>query len=80
MYRRQGQHGERGGVRVPVKSSKETVATVAEALYRNCRLYTSDAADELTRANLRGGCDIHIQRESLSLVCRLELGLSLLNI
>ena len=27
-----GQHGEGGGVRVPVKSSKETVATVAEAV------------------------------------------------
>ena len=26
-----GQHGEGGGVRVPMKSSRETVATVAEA-------------------------------------------------
>ena len=27
-----GQHGEGGGVRVPMMSSKDTVATVAEAL------------------------------------------------
>lgn len=39
-----GQHGEGGGVRVPVKSSKETVATVAEALYRNLELKADDRA------------------------------------
>ena len=39
-----GQHGEGGGVRVPVKSSKETVATVAEALCRNLELKAGDRA------------------------------------
>lgn len=39
-----GQHGEGGGVRVPVKFSKETVATVAEALYRNLELKADDRA------------------------------------
>ncbi len=39
-----GQHGEGGGVRVPVKFSKETVATVAEALCRNLELKDGDRA------------------------------------
>ena len=39
-----GQHGEGGGVRVPMKSSKETVATVAEALCRNLELKAGDRA------------------------------------
>ena len=38
------QHGEGGGVRVPMKSSKETVATVAEALCRNLELKAGDRA------------------------------------
>ena len=39
-----GQHGEGGGVRVPVKFSKATGATVAEALYRNLELKADDRA------------------------------------
>ena len=39
-----GQHGEGGGVRVPMKSSKETVATVADALCRNLELKAGDRA------------------------------------
>ena len=39
-----GQHGEGGGVRVAVKFSKETVATVAEALCRNLELKDGDRA------------------------------------
>ena len=39
-----GQHGEGGGVRVPMKSSRETVATVAEALSRNLKLKSGDKA------------------------------------
>ena len=39
-----GQHGEGGGVRVPMKSSRETVATVAEALCRNLELKAGDRA------------------------------------
>lgn len=37
-----GQHGEGGGVRVPMLSSKETVATVAEALCKNLDLKAKD--------------------------------------
>ena len=39
-----GQHGEGGGVRVPMASSKETVATVAEALCKNLALQAGDKA------------------------------------
>ena len=39
-----GQHGEGGGVRVPMKSSKETVATVPDALCRNLELKAGDRA------------------------------------
>ena len=37
-----GQHGEGGGVRVPMASAKETVATVAEALCKNLALQAGD--------------------------------------
>lgn len=37
-----GQHGEGGGVRVPMMSSKDTVATVAEALCKNLELLRHD--------------------------------------
>ena len=37
-----GQHGEGGGVRVPMMSSKETVATIAEALCKNLELKAGD--------------------------------------
>lgn len=39
-----GQHGEGGGVRVPMLSSKETVATVAEALCKSLGLKSGDRA------------------------------------
>ena len=39
-----GQHGEGGGVRVPMMSSKETVATVAEALCGKLGLTQGDKA------------------------------------
>lgn len=39
-----GQHGEGGGVRVPMMSAKETVATVAEALSKNLDLKAGDKA------------------------------------
>ncbi len=39
-----GQHGEGGGVRVPMLSSKETVATVAEALCKALDLKSGDKA------------------------------------
>ena len=39
-----GQHGEGGGVRVPMKSSKETVATVADALCKKLELKAGDKA------------------------------------
>lgn len=39
-----GQHGEGGGVRVPMLSSKETVATVGEALCQNLGLQSGDKA------------------------------------
>ena len=38
------QHGEGGGVRVPMMSSRETVATVAEALCKNLELQAGDKA------------------------------------
>ena len=37
-----GQHGEGGGVRVPMMSSKETVATVADALFKKLELKAGD--------------------------------------
>ena len=37
-----GQHGEGGGVRVPMMSSKDTVATVADALSKNLDLKAGD--------------------------------------
>ena len=37
-----GQHGEGGGVRVPMMSSKETVATVADALCKKLELKAGD--------------------------------------
>lgn len=39
-----GQHGEGGGVRVPMMSSKDTVATVAEALSKKLELKAGDRA------------------------------------
>ncbi len=39
-----GQHGEGGGIRVPMMSAKETVATVAEALSKNLDLKAGDKA------------------------------------
>ena len=39
-----GQHGEGGGVRVPMMSSKDTVATVAEALSNKLQLKAGDKA------------------------------------
>ena len=39
-----GQHGEGGGIRVPMSSSKETVALVAEALCKNLELKAGDKA------------------------------------
>ena len=39
-----GQHGEGGGVRVPMMSSKDTVATVADALCRKLELTAGDKA------------------------------------
>ena len=39
-----GQHGEGGGVRVPMMSSKDTVATVAEALSKKLELKAGDKA------------------------------------
>lgn len=39
-----GQHGEGGGIRVPMLSSKETVATVAKALVENIGLKKGDKA------------------------------------
>ena len=39
-----GQHGEGGGVRVPMMSSKETVSTVAQALCKNLDLKSGDRA------------------------------------
>ena len=39
-----GQHGEGGGVRVPMMSAKETVAKVAEALCRNLDIASGDKA------------------------------------
>ena len=39
-----GQHGEGGGVRVPMMSSKDTVATVAEALCKKLELKAGDKA------------------------------------
>ena len=39
-----GQHGEGGGVRVPMMSAKETVATVAETLCKNLDLKAGDKA------------------------------------
>ena len=39
-----GQHGEGGGVRVPMMSSRDTVATVAQALCRNLELKAGDKA------------------------------------
>ena len=39
-----GQHGEGGGVRVPMMSSKDTVATVAEALCKKLELKPGDRA------------------------------------
>lgn len=39
-----GQHGEGGGVRVPMASSKETVATVAEPLRKSLDLKAGDKA------------------------------------
>ena len=39
-----GQHGEGGGVRVPMMSSKETVSTVAQALCKNLELKSGDRA------------------------------------
>ena len=39
-----GQHGEGGGVRVPMMSSKDTVATVAEALCKKLELKEGDKA------------------------------------
>lgn len=39
-----GQHGEGGGVRVPMMSSKDTMATVAQALCRNLELKAGDKA------------------------------------
>ena len=39
-----GQHGEGGGVRVPMMSSKETVATVADALCKKLELKEGDKA------------------------------------
>ncbi|MCI9671200.1 MAG: dihydroxyacetone kinase subunit DhaK [Lawsonibacter sp.] len=39
-----GQHGEGGGVRVPMMSAKDTVATVAQALCKNLELKAGDKA------------------------------------
>ena len=39
-----GQHGEGGGVRVPMMSAKDTVATVAQALCKNLELKSGDRA------------------------------------
>lgn len=39
-----GQHGEGGGVRVPMMSSKETVAKVAQALLDNLDIHSGDKA------------------------------------
>lgn len=39
-----GQHGEGGGVRVPMMSSKDTVAAVAQALCKNLELTSGDRA------------------------------------
>ena len=39
-----GQHGEGGGVRVPMMSAKDTVATVAEALSKKLELKAGDKA------------------------------------
>ena len=39
-----GQHGEGGGVRVPMMSSKETIATIGEALCKNLDLKSGDKA------------------------------------
>ena len=39
-----GQHGEGGGIRVPMMSAKETVATMAEALSKNLDLKAGDKA------------------------------------
>ena len=39
-----GQHGEGGGVRVPMMSSKDTVATVSQALCKNLELKAGDRA------------------------------------
>ena len=39
-----GQHGEGGGVRVPMMSAKDTVATVAEALCAKLALKEGDKA------------------------------------
>ncbi len=39
-----GQHGEGGGVRVPMMSAKDTVATVGEALLKNLDIKSGDKA------------------------------------
>ena len=39
-----GQHGEGGGIRVPMMSAKDTVATVAQALCKNLELKAGDKA------------------------------------
>ena len=39
-----GQHGEGGGVRVPMMSSKDTVSTVADALCKKLELKAGDKA------------------------------------
>ncbi len=47
-----GQHGEGGGVRVPMMSSKDTVATVADALCRKLELTAGDKAFVMIKETL----------------------------
>ncbi|MCI8400116.1 MAG: dihydroxyacetone kinase subunit DhaK, partial [Oscillibacter sp.] len=42
-----GQHGEGGGVRVPLMSSRDTVATVSQALCKNQELKSGERAYDM---------------------------------